>query len=507
MIALRPYQLAAIEDLRRLSREGRRRLLLVAPCGAGKTLISAEMIRAAIANRRRVVMIAHRKELVDQAVDKLSRFGVAASVIMGHDRRQDDELPTQVCSIQTLSRRLGKLPPADLIIVDEAHHSTALSYRNVLDAYPSAFVIGLTATPWRTDRVGMEEIFYASTVVATPAELIDRGYLVGYECYAYDAPELHEVPLVAGEYNQKALGLAANTQVLVGGIVKEYMAHAMGRRAIVFAVNIAHSRHVVEQFNAAGVRAAHIDFKTPKDERAAIIAAFDRGDVLVLSSVSIFTEGWDCPSAEVCILARPTKSLSLFIQMIGRVLRPSPGKTRALIHDHSGDTLRHGFIDDPRDYSLTATPAHVRELQTCPLCRAVIGKPDDTGRCPKCREIIAPAAEAREPRQSAAREPVITVAGRRITADEIRALRAGGARNDLSDADAARAVAATKEQRAAEYLRLKRLQEERGFKPGFVRFAYRDTFGQLPAFTAEELDGVTPARFPFVKLPRKEKTA
>jgi DNA repair protein RadD len=533
-VSLRPYQVSAISGLRAKIAAGVRLVVLVCPTGGGKTVIAAAMVESAVARGKRVVFIAHRKELIDQTVDKLGRFGVKAGVIMATDSRRDDYLPVQVCSIQTLSRRAGKLPSADLVIYDEVHHATSNSARAVLEAYPNAVVIGLTATPWRSDKKGLADVFGASVLAATMKELMGIGALVEYDAFAYDAPELHAVKMVAGDFSQKDLGLACNTDVLVGSVVREYVAHAMGRRGIVFPVNVAHSLHLVDEFRAAGVVAEHVDCNTKKAERERVLAGLASGAITVVASVGVLTEGFDCPAAEVCILARPTKSLGLYMQMIGRVLRPSPdtGKVKALIHDHSGNLLRHGFPEDDRDYALTATPARVRELHTCPMCYVVFGSIRPDGTCPHCHELIAspdsicktcgkikgdrdldnPASLSFckcESLGGGEREAKKQVDGVRLTARQIREMRerrqAGGITRDLTDRQLARVAEATTEEKAAEYKRLIAVRDARGLKEGFPARAYRDTFGVWPKFPAGYLDKVEPAARPFIPLPPRTR--
>ena len=315
-MTLRPYQLHAIAELRRLVREGKRKIVLVIPTGGGKTIVAAEVIRSAVARGKRVLFIAHRKELIDQAVDKLARFGVDAGVIMADDPRADATKMVQVAAIQTLARRMDSLPEADIVIYDECHHSTSNTSIDVLAHYASAVVIGLTATPWRTDKVGLD-FFDAHVVAATPSDLMKLGALVDYEPWAFYSPDLDGVDTFAGDFNQGQLGLACNTKVLVCNVVDEYLRHASGKQALCFPVNIVHSKHLVEQFVLRGVKAQHLDCDTPKAERELILAAFAAGVVQVLSSVGVLTEGFDCPVAEVCILVRPTQSLPLCLQMMG----------------------------------------------------------------------------------------------------------------------------------------------------------------------------------------------
>jgi DNA repair protein RadD len=505
---LRPYQNDAIAAIRARIAARIRRVLLVMPTGGGKTVVAAEMIRSAVARGKRVLFTAHRKELIDQTFEKLCRFGVSAGVLMGADARRDDYWPVQIASIQTLARRLDRLPPADVVFVDEAHHAISNSYRDVVERYPNAVIIGLTATPWRLGKLTLAELFEELVLAATPAELMAIGSLVPYDAYAYDSPDLHEIPTVAGEYNQKQLAVACNTQILVGSVVREYLTHGQGRRGILFPVDVEHSKGLIDEFQRAGVTAAHLDCHTPKRERERILAALHSGETRIVASVGVLTEGFDCPAVEVIMVARPTQSLSLHLQMLGRGLRPSPdtGKARALIHDHAGNLLRHGLVEDERDYSLRATPARDRAMHTCPFCHFLFSSIRSDGRCPKCGELVAEEVERQVRAFAAARADKQVVDGVRLNAAQIRQQREQrerlGLRVDLSDQQLQRVVTATAEQKAAELRRLLEVAERKGFKPGFAACAYRETFSVWPAPSIKELaETVEPARAPFLPLP------
>jgi DNA repair protein RadD len=505
-VKLRPYQLDSIEKIRARIRSGDRRVVLVMPTGGGKTVVASKIIRSAIGRGSRILFLAHRKELIDQTHAKLARFCVAAGVLMGTDKRRDDFQPVQIASVATLVRRLDRLPPADLVIVDECHHAASDSYKKILNAYPNAVILGLTATPWRSDKIGLADLYDSSVLAASVAELMEIGALVRYDAYAYDAPDLHEVGIVAGEFNQKDLALACNTSILVGSVVREYLAHAQGRRAILFPVNIEHSQSLVGEFRSFGIAAEHVDCDTPKTDRERILGGLASGAVTVVSSVGVLTEGFDCPAAEVCILARPTKSLTLHLQMIGRVLRPSAetGKLRALIHDHAGNLIRHGFPEDERDYALTATSQRVRDLHTCPLCFAVFGSLKD-GRCPGCGEAIAAPPEPRA--ESGGRNEKETVEGARISAEQIRRMRERGVREDLTDRQLARAAKSTTEEKASEFRRLLDVAARKGFSEGWAKHAYRETFGVWPRFPEGVLESTEPAPRPFFPLPKRSEAA
>lgn len=510
-ITLRPYQVLALDLLRRKIAEGKRKIVLIAPTGSGKTVMASEIVRSAIEKGNRVVFAAHRRELIDQTVDKLASFGVASGVIMANDHRTDSYHPVQVCSIPTLARRMDNLPPAAVIIFDEVHHAMSESWRKIVSAYPSAIIIGLTATPFRTDRFGLRDIFEDYVTVATPGDLIRSGALVPYDAFAYDAPELHDVGMVAGEFNQKDLGIACNTKILVGSAVREYVKHARERPAICFPVNIEHSHSLVGEFIASGISAAHVDFKTPKHERARLLERFRKRDLQVISSVGILTEGFDAPVAEVAILCRPTKSLALHLQMLGRVLRPAPGKRSALYHDHAGNLLRHGLPDDEREWNINNTPQSVIERHRCPDCNRLYTRLSD-GRCPHCGSQIANpddlcgACGQLKPCScpDKKKSEKLLLNGRRISIEEIREMRASlGIQRELTDDQIRKVAMATRQDKINEYLRLRSVAATKGFKPGFVAHQFRGVFGHWPKFTDEELN-VSHTDVPFLPIPKSK---
>jgi DNA repair protein RadD len=296
-----------------------------------------------------------------------------------------------VASVQTLyarafrSKRIDR-PPADVIFVDEAHHARARTYLEIRKAYPKAKLIGLTATPARGDGRGLGGDLFSDLVrVPTYAWLIERKYLVPPVVFAPVKPDLKGVKtLDTGDYSPSGLEERVNTAVLVGGIVEHWFRLGENRPNLVFTAGVAHSVNVRNEFRAAGITAQHIDAHTPLPERKRIIEEFRSGTVKVLCNCMIFTEGFDEPSADCLILARPPKLMTMYRQMVGRVLRPHPGKVDARILDHSGAVYRHGFPDDeirwvlsPDDTAVNqsararAVSHHGREITTCPKCTAV----------------------------------------------------------------------------------------------------------------------------------------
>lgn len=341
---LRPYQNKAIDETERKFEEGFKRPLIVAPTGAGKTTIGGEIVRRAVERGERVLWIAHRKELIDQAVERLRLFGLNPGVIMA-GRKPAPQLQVQVASIQTISRRENAAHRISLIFVDEAHHIHSTSYKSELALFPDAHVIGLTATPWRLDGKGLSDLFDSHVIAATPHELMTLGYLSPLRAYkvkqvADKGVHVRGGEFVAHEFQEAAIQINAD-------VVRIWREKADGKRTIVFATSVEHSKRLVELFRESGVIAEHVDGKTPKNERDAIVARFRSGETTLLSNVAIATEGFDCPEIECVSIIRPTLSRAMHLQMIGRGLRPMDGKV-AIVLDHSGNLERHGH-----PYSLT----------------------------------------------------------------------------------------------------------------------------------------------------------
>lgn len=375
---LRPYQVEAIARAREALRSGARRVLLISPTGSGKTVLAADIIRSAVGRGSRTLFLAHRRELIHQTADKLASFGVRHGLIMAGERMALQE-PAQVASIQTLARRRDALRQVDLVFFDEAHHAAADTYQQVLEWYPGARVVGLTATPWRQDGRGLADVFDASVVVTTPRQLRDEGYLASVGGWTYEAIDTSDARVRGGDYEASSLRAAAMSKRVLGDVVEEYLRHAAGRRAIVFAVSVEASEKMAEGFKAAGVPAEHIDGETPRELRDATLARLRRGETLVVCNCNVLTEGFDCPELEVAVLARPTLSPALYLQMVGRVLRPAPGKAGARIHDHAGLLAAHGHPYADRYYepapgeSVNAgrdTSSDAVEKK-CPACKSI----------------------------------------------------------------------------------------------------------------------------------------
>jgi superfamily II DNA or RNA helicase len=490
--SLRPYQVRLRDGVREAFRQGYRRVLIVCPTGGGKTVTVADIVRSAVSKGRRVLVVGHTKEIIEQTSAKLDAYDVPHGVVMGSHWRNFPDLPVQVATVQTLVRRELAQPPS-LIFIDEAHHARANTYGKVLDAYPDAPVIGATATPWRTDGKGLGEIFDHEVVSISMADLMAQGFLVRYSGFSFDHPSLVGVKTRGNDYEQSSLEMACNQTRIVGGIVDQWKLHARGLRTILFAAGVAHSKRCVEAFRSAGVSAEHLDGETPKLEREAILARVAAGTTRVLSNVNVLTEGWDCPSAACCILACPTKSLVRYLQQVGRVLRTTPGKDLALIHDHAGLLLRFGLPEEDRDLSLQA------DIETNLKPPSIVQCPPPCGRiylrslavCPECgRPAPAPAAGS-EPSE---REIEEILNARKIAIAEIQQIRASSLKT-----------------KASEYKRLLEVARVKGYHPRWAMHRFKATFGHdpFPTISRELLDSVvTPTHptFDLRRLRRAEET-
>ena len=374
--------------------------------------------------------------------------------------------PVQVASIDTLLVRGVRstamdLPQADLLIFDEAHRARGRTREHLIGLYPEAVLLGMTATPCRGDGRGLGNLFDVMVEAPQVAELIVGGYLVKSRVYAPVDPDLKGVRTEKGDYVISQLAGRMNTDALVGDIVEHWHKHGEQRRAIAFAVDVAHSVAIRDQFLRAGVPAEHLDGETPIPEREAILGRLASGETKVVSNCMVLTEGWDCPPVGCCILARPTKQMGLFRQMIGRVLRPAAGKSDAVILDHSGAVFRHGLPEDHVEWTLevdgrAATPAHEKRkrgeapaLRECPSCKAIMIKPP----CGACGWMPEPKA-------------------RNIDFENGRlGLVVGGK---------ARAQAYTNEEKVRWYQMLIGEALRRGKKPGWAWYLFKDKFGHEP---------------------------
>lgn len=390
---LRPYQSEIIQQTRTLMREGQRSILIQSPTGSGKTALTAEMLGNAAAKGMPSLFIVHRRELVKQSMRTFERVGIRYGVIAAgffEDYRQ----PIQICSVQTVGRRLRRIKKPRLVVWDECHHVAAGTWSTIYDSQSQARHVGLTATPERLDGRGLNKWFTSMVKGPDVSWLIENKFLADYRLYAPSTVSLAGVHTRMGDFVKSELSAAVDKPTITGDVIRHYQRYAGGKRAVVFCVSIEHSKHVVAQFQAAGIPAAHVDGETDGETRDREIQRFERGETLVLSNVELFGEGFDLPAIEAAILLRPTQSLGLYLQQVGRALRPSEGKANAIILDHAGNCERHGLPDEPRDWTLLgrgekkqASDGSSASVKICPKCFAAqfsVGRP----ACKLCGHVF-----------------------------------------------------------------------------------------------------------------------
>jgi DNA repair protein RadD len=355
--ALRPYQQTAVDDIRAVFAKQIRSTLLVLATGAGKTVCFSYIAKSAAALGRRVLILAHRDTLIKQASRKLAEYEVHHGIIMAGMTPNPTAL-VQVASVQTMVRRIRKRSyNFDLIIVDEAHLSVANTYREVIAAFPDAYLLGVTGSPCRLDGKGLGlsagGLYETMVQGVSIRELIDMGFLVRPAVYGSAMHiDMSGVRISGGEYNAADLEAAVDKADLIGDCVDHYKRICPGVPAVAWCASIKHSQHVADQFNAAGIPAIVLSGESSPDERDRGLADLAAGRIKVITFAQLLIEGIDCPAIGCVMMLRPTMSLASFLQVIGRGLRPVEGKDRCYILDHAGLTMKHGFADDIREWSL-----------------------------------------------------------------------------------------------------------------------------------------------------------
>ena len=447
MIQLRPYQQGIVDAVRKAYREGKRAPLVCLSTGGGKTTIFSYVTQGAVGKGRCVWLLCHRAELVRQIAGTLARFECDHQVIAPGPiirQAQVDQFRQHgrtyikpgsrawVASVQTLVKRLADIPAdqhPDIIVCDEAHHLTEVSmWGQIVAAFPKALLLPVTATPCRLDGKGLGQGCggFADDIILGPSmrELIAGGYLSPYRIFAPPtALDLTGVRTRMGDFAKNELAQAMDKATITGDAVEHYRRHADGRRAIAFCVSVLHAEHVAAEFRQAGIAAEFLDGSLDAGERDARIRRFERGETLVLSSCDIVSEGFDLPAIEAAILLRPTKSLALYLQQVGRALRPFPGKPYAVILDHVGAVAAHGLPDEDREWTLDGVLRKPRKPNeatddppvTCPQCYAVH---DPQPQCPVCGHQY-PAPERAAPKADDGQLVEITAA----EAEALRAAR------------------------------------------------------------------------------------
>ena len=359
MYELRQYQQDNFNQLRQSYAKGNKRVLYQAATGSGKTVVASMVCKLSVEKGNRVMPVAHRRELIHQFADKLDGIGLHCAKIMAGERLNIGA-DIQVGSIQTLWARFLKekriaLHAPDLIIIDEAHRSLSPTYLKLLEAFPDAWLLGLTATPVRTDGRGLGHIYEDMVQSPSVAELTEMGFLVPVIPYGGSTGDLKGIKSTAGDYNKKELEERMNLPNLVGDCVQNYLKHALDRPTMVFASGVKHSIALAEAYNAVGIKAEHVDANTEKWDRDHVLGKLASGEIDVITNCMVYTEGTDCPPISCIQIANPSKSIAKYLQQIGRGMRPDPDnpeKKDCIVLDHSGATVQHGFVEEPIPWSL-----------------------------------------------------------------------------------------------------------------------------------------------------------
>lgn len=474
---LRNYQRNAINGIRESIARGNRSIVLVMPTGSGKSKVASAIAAGADAKGKRVLFVAPRRELIYQISEHFGLVGVDHGVIMAGERPSFVE-SHQIACIPTMARRFfcdgeplqasmyggPTAPEADLVIVDEAHIGVGGQAQKVIEHFKSqgAVVLGLTATPARQDGRGLGAIYDDMVIGPSVGELIDQGHLVPVRYFGGSTPDMEGVKVQAGDYAKGETSKRVNNPTLIGDVVSNWLRLASDRQTFVFAVDVAHSKALCEQFKAVGVKAEHLDGETDHEERKDIQQRLRDGEVQVLVNCQVMTYGVDFPPVSCIVLATPTKSVVKYFQAVGRGLRTHPGKADCMVLDHAGVVDQIGFIDDSMPWSLDGREK-IQERKakekkqpdniTCDECGAVF-KP--AKRCPSCGHVM----EKQYKRVIAAHEAELVEIDRKAKERHKREW--------------------TMDEKAKFYAELKAQAKAKGYKPGWAAWTYRERLGVWP---------------------------
>lgn len=399
---LRVYQERAVRNLTGLFLE-HRRIIAIAPTGSGKTVVGAVMARRMLRRQGgRVLWLAHRVELLRQARAQLITAGLPEAwvgILSGAEVINPDA-PILVAGVG-MFRNCPVPDNVGLVVVDECHHAVAKSYASLLESMPDVPCLGLTATPWRLDGKPLGDVFDYLNVVAEAGELIADGHIM--ESVVYGISREKAAALVGGlkfrsggDYSVRELDGLMRRRPLMANIVKEWHRLAGGRPTVVYACTIDHAEQLANRFRRSGATSAVLDWKTPDRERTKILSDLASGRTQVVVNVGILTEGVDCPPVKCIILARPTRSLTLYRQMCGRGSRPDSTGMRPLVLDHAGNTWRLGLPEAPVEWSLEErVKIGEAPVKYCAECGAM--SPARAEVCARCRAEFPPSeGEQRE---------------------------------------------------------------------------------------------------------------
>lgn len=344
-------------------------------CGGGKSIIQGMISKSATDKGNRVLFLVHRKELCSQIEQTFKRCGVNFDLC-------------QIGMVQTVTRRLSKIPEPNLIITDEAHHALSNSYRRIYDYFPNSTRLGFTATPIRMNEGGLGDVFESIVEGVSTKWLIKNNYLAPYKYYSVQLADITGVHTRRGDFDSSEIAEIMEQSKIYGGTTENWLKLADGKQTIVYCASVKSSKETAEQFNKCGINAKHLDGTTPKLEREQAVQDFRDGKITVLCNVDLFGEGFDVPDCEAVVLLRPTKSLTLFIQQSMRSMRYKPGKT-AIIIDHVGNIFRHDFPDSSHEWSLKTKKSKAKttvKIRQCPVCLSVYTS--GTEKCDECGYVF-----------------------------------------------------------------------------------------------------------------------
>lgn len=461
---LRDYQDTAVVDVRVAFRNGKKYVLLVLATGAGKTVIFSYIARSAAERGNKVLILAHRDQLIKQASSKLRDYGVKHGIIMA-GFTPDNSAKVQVGSVQTLVRRLAKIRfKPDLIVIDEAHLSAAKSYRDILDAFPDALVLGVTGSPCRLDGkpLGRQSggIYDHMIQGISIGKLIERGFLVRPAVFApAEQLDLSGIRKSKGDYDTQELAAVVDKPKITGSAVAHYKRICPDAPAVAWCVTVAHAQHVADEFNAAGIAAVMLCGEDDTATRDRAMKGLETGTIKVVTFVGILVEGVDCPAISAIILLRPTMSLSSYLQVIGRGLRPftwpnGVKKDRCFVLDHAGLSFKHGLADEEREWDLDGEVKRPgkkkKEEEKVDLiqCKGCFGVFAPAPTCPHCGMIVEAKARKLEHAEGELRE---------ITPEMAEAMKRGK----------------KKEVQGAKTLEeLQRIAAQRGYSPSWAKHTF-----------------------------------
>lgn len=376
MFKLRDYQQETIDKVYQSIKSGHRSIMIQQPPRTGKTVIMADIARRATAKGNRVLFMVHRQEIVQQVVKTFRADGVDMNL-------------AKIGMVQTITRHVDDLDPPQIIFVDEAHHALARTYQRVLEAFPKAYKLLFTATPYRLNGAGFTDIADDLITGKPVSWLIDHHFLAPVDYYAPSQIDTSKLRTKrAGDYSVDSIQEAMKPKIY-GNAVKHYLKLAAGKQAIAYTYNVDSAIRLAQAFNARGITARAVAGSTPKEERRKIIEDYRAGKIKIVTNAELFTEGLDLPNVDCVIMLRPTQSLSLYLQFAMRSMNPREGKTATII-DHVGNVERFGLPTDDREWTLegrekgktSSSGATIKSVTVCQTCFASFYRTG--GTCPYC---------------------------------------------------------------------------------------------------------------------------